>query len=118
MMSLQPKKGNRSTSQLVSQVVSAAGFSLMIVGFFLLLVREGLASFPGDSAVPLGELTHVSQVPLPLLLVSVGMVLLAFLPAIRVFVKLVSSLRHRNTLTVVAAVVVLLELLLSMRSGG
>lgn len=89
----------------------------MLVGFILLLSQNGLTAFPGDSTVPLAQLVHVSQVPLPLLLVSSGMALLAFLPAIRVFVKLLSAARHRNIVTVVAALVVLAELLFSMRSG-
>jgi hypothetical protein len=113
-MFLQLQKRNRNTSQLITQIVSAAGFALMIIGLAVLLWQDGLASFPGDSAVPLSELTHVTQAPLPLLLVSIGMVLLAFLPALLVFLKLISSLRQQHTVTVVVALIVLAELLLSI----
>jgi uncharacterized membrane protein len=65
----------------------------------------------------LGQLLRVTSVPPALLLVSAGIVLLALLPAIRVLLKLVASAREKHTVTMIAAIIVLAELLFSMRGG-
>jgi uncharacterized membrane protein len=117
MNNSQSPKTDRSAGQFVSQLVSAAGFGLMLAGFVLILLQGGADSFPGASAVPLVEMTRITEVPLALLLVSAGILLLAFLPAIRVAVKLIGSLRERHFLTALVAVIVLVELLFSMGSG-
>jgi uncharacterized membrane protein len=60
------------------------------------------------------ELTHE---PLSLDAMSVGILFLALLPAIRVLLASGEFMRRRETLSALAALIVLLELLVSIRAG-
>jgi uncharacterized membrane protein len=104
--------------QKVSLWVSLAGVSLMVAGFGDMLVNKASSSIPGGSVLPLPMFVHLSQVPVSLVAMSAGIVLLAILPTIRVLLALWLYLRHREKLNSLAALIVFLELLLSIRVGG
>ena len=104
--------------QRVSLIVSLIGLGLMIAGFVDMLVIGASHPIPGGSVLPLLKLSHVSQVPVSLAAMSEGIVLLALLPALRVFLALWLYLRRHSMLNALVALVVFLELLLSMRAGG
>jgi uncharacterized membrane protein len=102
----------------VSLGVSLAGVGLMVAGFVDMLINEASFSIPGGSVLPLPSLVHLSQTPLSLVAMSAGIVLLALLPALRVLLALWLYLRHRDGLNTLAALIVFLELLLSIVIGG
>jgi uncharacterized membrane protein len=104
--------------QKVSLWVSLAGVGLMVAGFGDMLVNRASSSIPGGSVLPLPMFTHLSQVPASLVAMSAGIALLALLPALRVLLALWLYLRHRDVLNALAALIVLLELLLSIGVGG
>jgi hypothetical protein len=104
--------------QQVSLIVSLVGLGLMLAGFVDLLLKHVTFAFPGDPVLPLPGFVHVSQVPVSLVAMSGGIVLLALLPAIRVLLALWLYLCRRSILNTLVALIVFVELLLSMRTGG
>ncbi len=104
--------------QKVSLGVSLAGVGLMVAGFVDMLVNKAFSSIPGGSVLPLPMFIHLSQVPVSLVAMSAGIVLLALLPTLRVLLALWLYLRHREVLNILAALIVFLELLLSIWVGG
>jgi hypothetical protein len=107
-----------ATMQGVSLLVSLVGLGLMVAGFIDMLVVGASLSVPGRSVLALPKLVHPGQVPVSLTAMSAGIVLLALLPALRVLLALGLYLRRHNTLNALVALIVFLELLLSMRAGG
>ncbi len=103
--------------QKVSLGMSLAGVSLMVAGFGDMLVNNASSSIPGGSVLPLPMFVHLSQVPVSLVAMSAGIVLLALLPTVRVLLALWLYLRHREVLNSLAALIVFLELLLSIWVG-
>lgn len=104
--------------QKVSLVVSLLGLGSMVVGFV-----EGLSagiprSVPGGSVLPLSRLVHLSAAPLSLDLMSAGIVLLGLLPIARVLLALWFYVRRRDVAAVLVALVVCLELLVSIETGS
>ncbi len=111
-------KDLEATMQRVSLIVSVVGLGLMLAGFVDMLIIGAAFSVPGGSVLPLLRLSHPSQVPASLVAMSAGIVLLALLPAIRVLLALWLYLRRHSILNTLVALIVFLELLLSMRAGG
>jgi uncharacterized membrane protein len=110
--------GLEERMQKVSLGVSLAGVGLMVAGFVDMLINKASSSIPGGSVLPLPMFIHLSQVPVSLVAMSAGIALLALLPALRVLLALWLYLRHRDVLNALAALIVFLELLLSIRVGG
>ena len=102
----------------VSLIVSLVGLSLMVIGFLDMMVNTASLSVPGASVLPLPALIHLSKLPLSLVTMSVGIVLLALLPTVRVALALWYYVRRHDALNIVAALIVVVELLLSIRTGG
>ncbi len=107
-----------ATMQRISLIVSLVGLGLMLAGFVDMLIIGASFSIPGGSVLPLPRLTHPSQVPISLAAMSAGIVLLALLPSLRVLLALWLYLRRHNILNTLVALIVFVELLLSMRAGG
>jgi uncharacterized membrane protein len=115
-----PAKGPDDVEKVMkkaSLVVSLVGLGLMIVGFIDMLIAPASLSVPGASVLPLPTLIHLSQSPASLVTMSVGIVLLALLPTVRVALALWYYVRRRDALNIVAALIVVIELLLSIRTG-
>lgn len=106
------------TTQKLSLVVSLIGLSLMVGGFLGRLIAGTVVAVPGVSVLSLPILVHVSPEPLSLEAMSAGIILLALLPTARVLLALWLYIRQRNLLNVAAALIVFVELLLSMGAGG
>jgi uncharacterized membrane protein len=102
----------------VSLIVSLVSVSLMILGFTDAVLNGTTLSVPGRSVLPVSMLLHVSQVPVSLATMSVGVLLLALLPAVRVLLAVVLYISERGALNAAVSLVVLVELLVSMRAGG
>jgi uncharacterized membrane protein len=101
----------------ISQVLSAIGFGLMVTGLVLTLVSG--ASLPSVEASALGifPLSAWTQASVGLVVTSVGIILLALLPIVRVLMALWLYRRGRNLLDVGATLIVFLELLVSILIG-
>ena len=99
----------------VSLVVSVLGLGLMSSGLVDMLVVADAYSMPGARVLPLDILINFPPRSIGLMLASAGVVLLGLLPAIRVLLALWLYLRLKALVSMVIAVIVLLELLLSIR---
>jgi uncharacterized membrane protein len=104
--------------QKVSLVVSLASLALMCFGLIDMLFSGDSFSLPGIAVVALQRLISLHPAPLGLALASAGVLLLGLLPAIRVLLAAWLYVRSRNLFSTMVAVVVLLELLLSLRLGS
>jgi hypothetical protein len=102
----------------VSLIVSLIGLGLMLAGFLDMLISGASLSIPGGSVLPLPRFAHPSQVPMSLAAMSAGIVLLALLPSLRVLLALWLYLRRHSILNSLVALIVFVELLLSMRAGN
>jgi hypothetical protein len=99
----------------VSLVVSVLGLGLMSFGLIDMLVGGDAFSLPGADALPLGSLINFPSGPMGLTLVSSGVILLGLLPAIRVIMALLLYFRLKELFSMLIAVIVLLELIFSIR---
>jgi hypothetical protein len=101
-----------------SLIVSSVALALMIAGFLDTAVKPTPLSVPGASVLPFPAWTHLSQSPVSLIAMSVGIVLLALLPTVRVALALWYYVRRHDALNSVAALIVVVELLVSIGTGG
>ncbi len=101
--------------QKVSLVFSLAAFGLMIYGFTCSLMTGDSLSFPGHPVPPLQGLILHPSMSLGETWMSVGVLLLGILPSVRVLLALWLYFRSKNLWSTFIALIVLLELLLSLR---
>lgn len=111
-----PKKGSLN-AQTVSRVISLAGLGLMVAGLLIKVVQMASISIPGGSTLSLAGLSGLTHAPASLDAMSIGILFLALLPAVRVLLASGEFIRRRETLSALAALIVLLELLVSIRAG-
>jgi hypothetical protein len=100
--------------QKVSLVVSLVGLGLMCFGFLGLLVGHASFLLPGDPVPSLSSLLQLHSVGISVTAMSLGIVLLGLIPAIRVSLAGWLYIRMRNLLDALIALIVLLELILSI----
>jgi uncharacterized membrane protein len=103
-----------SIMQRASLLVSLAALGLMIGGLIDVL-GSGISLTQATVALPPSALLHPTQAPPGIMAMSAGIVLLALLPSVRVVLALWFAVRRRHLGDIVVALLVLLELLLSMR---
>ncbi len=101
----------------VAALVSAVAVILMAVGFVSTFLLHDLPLVPGDPAVSPDVILHF-HTGWGLWAMSAGILLLALLPMVRVFLSFLLFLRERDVLDVAVALIVLLELLASMSVRG
>ena len=99
----------------VSLVISLLGLGSMSFGLIDMLAGGDAFSLPGADALPLGSLIRFPSGTMGLMFASSGMILLGLLPAIRVTLALWLYLRLKDVFSMLIAVTVILELLLSIR---
>jgi hypothetical protein len=104
--------------QKVSLGISLVSLGLMVIGFVDMLVNGTSLSMPGVSTPSPLMLMSWPKVPASLVAMSVGIVLLALLPTVRVLLALWLYIHRREMLNSLVALTVFLELLLSVRTGG
>ena len=104
--------------QKISLVTSLLGLGLMVFGFVDVLIHGVSLSIPGMVALSPLMIKSGGRIPLGLATMSAGIVVLALLPILRVLLALSLYLRNRQVLNVVVALLVFIELLLSVRTGG
>jgi uncharacterized membrane protein len=102
----------------VSLLVSVVAVVLMAGGFVGAALSGNALAVPGKSVLPIASLLNFTQEPLALAAMSTGILLLALLPLVRVFLATTLYVRQRVPLDAAAALVVMVELLVSMWSGG
>lgn len=89
----------------------------MIGGFVGTALQGLLSALPGGSVLPFSAYAHPGQAPAGLFVMSAGILLLVLLPTMRVLLALLLYARQRGFLNAVVALLVLLELLISMRGA-
>jgi uncharacterized membrane protein len=111
-----PAEGLEARMQKVSRVVSIGGMGLMFSGFIEMLLNatDSSLALPGAAVLPLKDLIHLQTSSLGLILASAGVIVLCLLPAVRVILALWLYLRLRDLFNTLIAVVVFLELLVSI----
>jgi uncharacterized membrane protein len=105
------------TMKQVSLLLSVAGFALMVAGLILMLLEGVTLSSTDISALspfPISEWTGASP---GLAVTSLGIILLALLPIVRVLLALRLYWQKRDLRDAAATLVVFLELVLSIRIG-
>jgi uncharacterized membrane protein len=98
-----------------SQIISAIALGLMVIGFISVSTQHLPLS---TSVLPLSELFNFSQNPPGLVAMCLGIALLALLPALRVLLALILFIPKGVWVNILAAIMVLLELLFSLKIGG
>jgi uncharacterized membrane protein len=114
----EPQSDLEARMQKISLVTSLVGVGLMVFGFADLIMHGDSLSIPGMTALSPQLIESGARISLSLLAMSAGIVVLALLPILRVLLALVLYLRKRQVLNVVVAVIVFVELLVSLRTGG
>jgi uncharacterized membrane protein len=114
----EPQSELEARMQKISLVTSLVGLGLMAFGFADLIIRGDSLSIPGMTALSPLLIKPGTQMSLSLLAMSVGIVILALLPILRVLLALSLYIRNRQVLNVVVALIVFIELLASVRTGG
>ncbi len=103
--------------QFLSRVVSLVGIGCMSFGFIRLIIVRGVLILPGDPTLPFPEFLQITHEPISLLSMSVGIIMLALLPSVRVLIAFFTYLHRKDMVDVLVAFIVFLELLFSIRSG-
>jgi uncharacterized membrane protein len=104
--------------QKISLTTSLLALGLMVFGFVDLLAHGTSLSIPGMTALSPLVIGSTTKIPLSLATMSAGIVILALLPILRVLLALSVYVRSRQVLNVAVALMVFIELLVSVRSGG
>jgi hypothetical protein len=112
-----PPENMETAMQKISLGVSLLSLGLMIAGITLFLLRGNFVAVPGTSVLPASDFIHPLQYRTTMLIMSAGIILLALLPALRVLMALSLYIRSRVLINILAALIVLIELILSMRTG-
>jgi uncharacterized membrane protein len=100
----------------VSLIISLVALALMIGGLFVTLA-SGTSLTSATETLSVSAFRHTTQVSPGLVAMSAGIVLLALLPGVRVGLALWLYGRQRQGVDALVALIVLLELLLSMWLG-
>ena len=114
----EPYSDLEARMQKISLVTSLVGVGLMVFGFADLITHGASLSIPGMTALSPQMIETGARISLSLLAMSAGIVVLALLPILRVLLALALYLRARQVLNVLVAVIVFVELLVSLRTGG
>ncbi len=103
--------------QKVSLLTSAIGLGLMVAGFLYTFFSGASLSIPGASTLQPAVFKTNTPIPAALALMSGGIVLLALLPIARVLLAAWLYGRRRDILNASVALVVFIELLISLQGG-
>ena len=99
----------------VALVISLIGLGLMCAGFLYGLFCHPSFAIPGDAVISFGDL-HRWAVPDPSrMAMSAGIVLLGLIPMVRVILACWLYVRAHDRMSAIVALVVLLELIASIR---
>ncbi len=118
MLDLAASQRLEVTMRRVSAVISFIAVLLMGTGFISTFVFGTLPPIPGEAALDPKQLVTFAHTSWGLWAMSAGIVLLALLPALRVFLAIVLFYYKKDYLDVGTGFVVLLELIVSMQMGG
>jgi uncharacterized membrane protein len=99
--------------QKLSLIVSLVALGVML-GSLLGALGSGTPVTVSTATLPISAFHHIAQTPLWLATMSIGIILLAILPCMRVAAALWLYIRRKKVLDILVALIVLLELLLSM----
>jgi uncharacterized membrane protein len=116
---LEESRGNlEAKMQRLSLATSLIALGLMLSGFVVVIIHGTSLSIPGVVALSPPMIKAEMKIPLGLGLMSAGIVLLSLLPILRILLALSLYFRNRQVLNVMVALIVFIELLVSVRTGG
>ncbi|MGA7875896.1 MAG: DUF1634 domain-containing protein [Desulfoferrobacter sp.] len=101
----------------VSMLISIVALGLMAIGFVATVMDTHHMMLPGTAALPLAQLISAHSIFNGLPAMTIGVILLAFLPTARILWAVWIYFKSRNFLDVAVAIVVLLELFFSTHMG-
>jgi uncharacterized membrane protein len=113
-----PQSNIDAKMQKISLGTSLLGLGLMVFGFVDLLVHGTALSIPGMAALSPQMIYSGAQISPSLLAMTAGIAVLALIPLLRVLLALGVYLWNRQVLNVVVALIVFIELVVSIRTGG
>jgi uncharacterized membrane protein len=102
----------------ISLGTSLLGLGLMVFGFIYLVVQGGGLSMPGVAALSPRVFRTGAQISPSLLAMTAGIGVLALIPILRVLLALLIYLRNHQALNAGVALIVFIELIVSIRMGG
>lgn len=108
-----PATNVEARSKKIALVFSLIALGLMICGFAGSVANNGF-SLPGCPVLPFSALGRLSLSSADMRCMSIGIILLATLPAVRVITALWRYFRAADMLNAVIALVILMELALSI----
>jgi uncharacterized membrane protein len=114
----EPQYDLEAKMQKISLGTSLLGLGLMVFGFIALLVQGNSLSIPGVAALSIQTLHTGAQISPALLAMTAGIGVLALIPILRVLLALLIYLWNHQVLNVVVALIVFIELIVSIRIGG
>ncbi len=101
----------------LSLAVSVVAVIAMIVGLAQILVSGSLDALSGKPAIPAASFLHPEAASFGLFATSLGIVLLSLLPGLRVVLAAALYAGRREVADAAVALVVLIELVVSMLTG-
>jgi uncharacterized membrane protein len=114
----EPQSELQAGMRTISLLVSMVGLGLMLFGFVDMVIHGDSLSIPGATAWSPLLVRSATPATASLIAMSAGIVVLALLPILRILLSLAVYLRSRQVLNVVVALIVFVELLVSVRTGG
>lgn len=99
----------------ISLVVSFISLMLMVAGFSLLLLNGETYTLPGMGTLPIMQFFSHPFKSMNSSMMSFGIVLLGLLPSVRILLAMWVYLASRDFKNVLVGLVVLLELMVSLR---
>lgn len=100
-------------STLILRIMALFGLSLMLFGLVDGLSQTGSFSFPGPPTMSIEQIAHTYSSEIGLVMMSVGIILFALLPSLRVLLGIYKFIHNREIVNLIIATFVLLELTVS-----
>lgn len=100
-----------------SLAVSVVAVLAMLLGLGVIIATGSLEALAGEPAIPVSSWLHPTGASFGLFATSLGIVLLALLPGLRVLLAAALYAGRRELADAAVALVVLVELLVSMFTG-
>lgn len=101
---------DRGRSRAVLIAIITAAMGLMLIGLLMETRQAGPFSLPGPAALSPGQITHGGSIQAGLVTMSVGILLLALLPDLRVLFSIRQFIQRHETVNLIAAIIVFIEL--------
>jgi uncharacterized membrane protein len=107
-------KKPRINSLLILRITALFAVAVMFIGLADRLLQIVPVSFPGPSTISLEQIVHSPPSNTGLVMMSAGIIFFALIPSLRVLLGLNQFFQKHETVNLIVAMIVLLELTASM----